>query len=411
VPKQTKTDVLMKRMEKVIVGPGQGHKRIRRSHGPEFPEFLVRGKGCRVWDVDGKEYVDYLLSYGPILLGHCYPKVDAAVRKQMREGTIFNVEHPLQIELAEKFAKLIPCAEMAAFFVGGSGATLAATRVARAVTGRDRVIRMGYHGWHDWCQPHHRGVPKSVRRDNLSAPYNDPAALEKIFRRNPDKIAALIMEPVTGTPPEKGYLRGARKLCHDHGALYVLDEVKTGFRFAPGGAQEFFKIKPDLATFGKGMANGYPGSALVGKRSILKNCSDVWLAATFHAETLSLAATLAVIEEIETKGVIGHIWRMGERMMKGLNALCEERGLAFRLRGYPPMPCPRHEKAEEPMMIRVFREAVSRGAFLPPHHPWFISYSHKPKDIDWTLDAVETSIKKVFGRNGRNKGPKRTKKP
>lgn len=407
---RTKTDELMARMKKLVVGPGQGHKRIRRSYGPEFPEFLVRGQGCRVWDVEGKVYVDYLMSYGPILLGHCYPKVDAAVRKQIKEGTIFNVEHPLQIELAEKLAQMVPCAEMCAFFVGGSGATLAAVRVARAVTGRDRIIRMGYHGWHDWCQPHHRGVPRSARRDNLSAPYNDLEALEKLFRRNPDKIAALIMEPVTSTPPAKGYLRAARKLSHDHGALFILDEIKTGFRFAPGGAQEFFNIKPDLATFGKGMANGYPGSALVGKRSILGKCSAVWLAATFHAETLSLAATLTVIEEIETKDVIGHLWRMGQRLMTGFNAICEGHGLDFRLGGYPPMPCPRHSKDEEKRMIRVFRETVSRGAFLPPHHPWFISFSHKRRDIDWTLDVAEESIKKVFGGNRRKRRPEAAKK-
>jgi glutamate-1-semialdehyde aminotransferase len=321
----------------------------------------------------------------------------------MKQGTVFNVEHPLQIELAEKFAEIIPCAEMSAFFVGGSGATLGATRVARAHTGRDKIIRLGYHGWHDWSQPGKRGVPKSVGRDNLHADYNDLEGLEKLFRRNEGRIAAFIMEPCTRTRPEKGYLRAARKLCHDHGALYILDEVKTGFRFAPGGAQEFFKIKPDLATFGKGMANGYAGSALVGKRSILSKCSDVWLAATFHAETLSLAATLAVIREIETKDVIGHIWKMGERIMTGFNSLAEEHGLEFRLVGYPPMPCPKHGKVEEKEMMQVFRRAVSKGAFMPPHHPWFLSFSHKPKDIDKTLQVIEDSIRTVFGRKRRKK--------
>lgn len=258
------TTDLLGRARQVVMGGGQGHK--RPSDIPGYPAFAVRGKGCRFWDNEGREFIDYLCAFGPILLGYAHPAVDEAVRKQIDEGVIFNVPHPSEAELAERLIGLIPCAEMVAYFTGGSGATSGAVKVARAYTKREKVVRCGYHGWHDWCCPGGEGVPRCVSELTLELPYNDVDALQAIFQEHGPQIACVIIEPVIGSGPRPGFLEAVKSVCDEHGAILIFDEVKTGFRFAMGGAQEYLGITPDLSTFGKAMANGYDIGVLVGKK-------------------------------------------------------------------------------------------------------------------------------------------------
>ncbi len=388
---------LWERSCQCIVGGGQAHKRpvdIMKLGGPSF---AARGKGARFWDVDGNEYLDYLLGYGPIVLGHCDPEVNQAVRRQMEEGTVFSIEHPLEIELAEMLIQTIPCAEMVMFFVGGSAATMGAIRCARAHTGRERIIRCGYHGWLDWCVPDNPGVPRFNRELSVAVPYNDLPALRNMLETAPGQVAAVLVESVQDNGPSPDYFPGVRQLCDEHGAVFILDEIKTGFRFGLEGAGPRFGAEPDLATFGKAMCNGYPAAVVVGKRSILEKRTDTHMAATFHGDLLSVVAALTTIRVLKERDGIDHFWRLGRRLMNGLNRLAREQELPIKFVGFAPMPvlkpadetdptpCPKELRDE---VLKQFCAAIQRrGVFATPH-PWFLSLAHTEEDIDKTIDVA-----------------------
>lgn len=267
------------------------------------PLFAQRSHGSHTWDVDGNEYVDLVSSLGAVALGYGDEEVDEAVVRQLRDGVTLSLAHPLEAEVAERLVALVPCAEMVRFGKNGSDATSAAIRLARASTGRERVIVCGYHGWQDWfigSTSMHRGVPEQTRSLTHSVPYNDLSALEEVVARFPDQIAAVIMEPMTSTWPYADYLPGVRRITEEHGIVLVFDEMLTGFRFAPGGAQEYFGVTPDLASFGKAMANGFPLSAIVGRREILELMPTIFFSGTFGGETLSLAAARVVLDRMAT---------------------------------------------------------------------------------------------------------------
>jgi glutamate-1-semialdehyde aminotransferase len=266
------------------------------------PLFLERGQGAYVWDYDGNKYIDYVLGLMPIVLGYCDPDVDDAIRKQLNNGIIFSLPSDLEIQLAEKLTELIPCAEMARFGKNGSDVTSAAIRLARAYTGRDRIAVCGYHGWHDWyigTTARNLGVPKSVQDLSSKFIFNDLDSLEHLFKTDPNGFAAVILEPTGTCEPEDGFLEGIRELCDQYGVVLVFDEIVTGFRVDMGGAQRKYGVTPDLATFGKAMANGMPISAIVGKREIMKLMDNIFFSGTFGGETLSLAAALATITKLE----------------------------------------------------------------------------------------------------------------
>ena len=257
------------------------------------PNFLQKAMGAHVWDVDGNRYIDYVMGLGPVVLGHADPTVNAAVRAQMEQGMSFSLPHPIEVEVSELLCELIPCAEMVRFGKNSSDVTAAAVRVARACTEREKVVCCGYHGWQDWyigSTIRHRGVPEAVRRLTLTFPYNDIGALSKLFEENRGEIACVIMEPVNFDPPGPGFLQQVHDVCHAHGALLIFDEVVTGFRYAGGGAQEYFGVKPDLACFGKAMANGFPLSAIVGRAEVMRLFEEVFFSGTHGGEALSLAA-------------------------------------------------------------------------------------------------------------------------
>ncbi|MBF8288437.1 MAG: aminotransferase class-III [Candidatus Rokubacteria bacterium] len=291
-----------------------------------YPAFLQRGQGCRVWDVDGGEYIDYVLGLASITLGYAYPAVTEAVARQLAEGSIFSLPHPLEVEVAERLIEVIPCAEWARFLKTGSEANSAAIRVARAATGRDVIVYCGYHGWADWyaiTTPRSKGIPKDFAHFIAPFNYNDLPSLERALDEHYGKVAAVIMEAVLLDAPAAGFLELVKKLAHDHGALLIFDEIVTGFRWATGGAQEHFGVVPDLATFGKGMANGLPLSALVGRANFARQFEDVFVSSTFGGDTLALAAARATIDEYRQKPVIAHLWAAGRRFQEGFRRAVE----------------------------------------------------------------------------------------
>ncbi len=291
------------------------------------PMFLERGQGARVWDVDGNEYLDFVNGLLCVSLGYCDPDVDAAVMAQMQNGVSFSLPHRLEAEVAEMLVELVPCAEMVRFGKNGSDVTSAAIRLARAYTGRDHVAVCGYHGWQDWyigSTARDRGVPAAVKALTHSFTYNDLASLETLIDQHPGQLAAVIMEPMNIAPPKPGFLEGVRDLCDQHGIVLVFDEMITGFRFALGGAQQLFNITPDLATFGKGMANGYPISAVVGKREIMMLMNDIFFSGTFGGETLSLAAAKASLTKLKACDVTAHLGKLGQQLLQGLDTLFEQ---------------------------------------------------------------------------------------
>ena len=367
------------------------------------PLYIEKAKGCRFTDIDGNEYIDYLMAYGPIILGYSYPRVNDAVRNKLEDGTVFSMSNPIHLELVKEMVRVIPCAEQVYIKKTGSGATSAAVKIARVYTGKEKVIRYGYSGWHDWCwgcpwwRDYTLAAPKVLEDYIFDFQYNDLEALEKLLKEKASEAACLIMEPIKLEIPEKGYLQGVRELCNKYGVLLVFDEIKTGFRLSLGGAQEYFGVTPDMATYSKGMANGFPIAAVVGKKEIMEVSQKIVLSATFDGEILAMAAALATIHELEEKKVHKHIWEMGKKLMDGLDNLAVEMGIEAKCIGIPPMP---HlifiskDEVENQIARDVFYlETVTRGIFLSPNHLWFISFSHKDKDIDETLEASRQAFK------------------
>ena len=394
---------LWKEAEEIIVGGGQGHKRPAAYGALEYPRFLQRAKGCRIWDVDGNDYIDYLMAFGPILLGYAWKAVDDAAKAQIDEGMIFNLHHPIELQLARKLIELIPCAEMVTFSLTGSDATTSAVKLARAYTGREKVIRCGYHGWHDWC--HTKSGALSVHSEyTIAMPYNDLDALEDILKTNRGQIACIIMEPMVTQQPKPGYLAGVRKLTQEYEALLIFDEVKTGFRISLGGAQKHLGVTPDMAAFGKAMGNGYPIACVVGKKQIMQKVADVWTAGTFNGHFVSAAAALATIGEMEKLDGVNCLWRQGEKLMKGLDELMSSFDVNARCVGSGPMPLLRFGEGSEGLRDRFYAGTIENGVFFSPSHVWFISLSHDDQAIQQTLDASESALRKALGQRARLHG-------
>lgn len=281
------------------------------------PLFIERGRGCRVWDLDGNSYLDYVLGLLPVILGHRDVDVDEAITQQMQKGISFSLASPLEAELAEQLVRLIPCAEMVRFGKNGSDATSAAIRLARAHTGRDRVALCGYHGWHDWyigTTTRDLGVPDAVKNISTAFAFNDADALEKMLKDDPNGFAAVILEPDGTTSPLPGFLERVRQVTEKYGVLLVFDEIVTGFRVDMGGAQKHFGVVPDLAAFGKSMGNGMPISAVTGRANIMKDMEKIFFSGTFGGEALSLAASIATINKLEKTDTPKRLQVLGDRL-------------------------------------------------------------------------------------------------
>lgn len=297
------------------------------------PLFLDRGAGGHVWDIDGNEYIDQVLSLAPIVLGYQYPAVEEAVAKQMKKGGILSLPGVLETEVAERICEVVPCAEMVRYGKNGSDVTAGAIRVARAYTGRDMVACAGYHGWQDWyigTTTRNAGVPKATQELTKTFTYNDFASLERLFAEYPNKIAAVILEPIGAEFPKDDFLANVRDLTQKHGAVLIFDEMITGFRMRLGGASEYFGVTPDLACFGKAVANGYPLSILTGKRELMQVCEEIFFSFTFGGELLSLAAAAATIDVMKREPVHESINRMGDELRDAYNAIAADLGITER---------------------------------------------------------------------------------
>ena len=360
------------------------------------PSFVSRAKGAHVWDVDDTCYIDYILGLGPIILGHAHPAVNRAIVEQLELGVSFSLPHAIEVELSELLCELIPCAEMVRFGKNGSDATSGAIRLARAYTGRDKVARCGYHGWQDWyigSTSRHRGVPDAVRALTLAFPYNDLPALQKLFRENPGEIACVILEPVTFDDPSEGYLAEVKTLCQREGALLIFDEIITGFRLHLGGAQAHYGVTPDLACFGKAMANGLPLAAIVGKAEYMRLFEEVFFSFTFGGEAASLAASLATIRTMREENVVEFLWSNGGLLRDGANRILREMGLHehFVWAGLSPWTTLRPLGAAVAHGLEwrsLFQqECIERGILTHGNH--MLSFAHNEEVVSDTLHTYK----------------------
>lgn len=352
------------------------------------PVYLESGSGSHVIDADGNMFIDYICGLGPITLGYNYPAVNNAIIKQLNDGIIFSLPHPLEVELSEKLTQVIPCAEMVRFLKTGSEATQAAVRAARAYTGKNKIAFRGYHGWHSEFAigtERPKGIPRVFGDYLLSFEYNNISSLEELFERH-DDVAAVIMEPTIIEPPHLGFLQSVLELAHKYGALLLFDETVTGFRMSLGGAQEYFGVVPDLATFGKGAANGMPLSAVVGKRDIMQQFEEIFVSSTFGGECLSLAASLATINEMQQKDTIKHMWGIGMLLISGLNSI------GIETKGYPCRPMMVIPDDSPEMRSLLQQELIRKGILIHNSMVLNLCYSHSKEDIDTTIDAIDASM-------------------
>jgi glutamate-1-semialdehyde 2,1-aminomutase len=354
------------------------------------PKYLVRGEGSHVWDPDGNEYIDYNMGIGPLVLGYAYPAVDEAICRQLTNGITFSLMHPLEVEVAEMLREIIPNAECVRYSKSGADVASAAVRIARAYTGKNKILCCGYHGWHDWYVStiaRNAGIPESVKELTFTFPYND---IEGFIQSIDNDVAAVILEPVVFEKPLNNFLNNVADICHQRGILLIFDEMWTGFRMALGGAQEFFGIKADMAIFSKAIANGMPVSVITGKREIMSMLEeDVFFFTTFGGEALSLQAIKATINELRVKNVITAIATTGKILKEGYNSIARELGIDFtRTVGYDFRSMVIFdEKAGNPLELKSFvqQELIRHGILWSGMHN--ISYSHSFEDIEYTLSA------------------------
>src|SRR3989344_965252 len=395
--------------------------------------FIKRAKGSHIWDVDGNKYIDYRLGYGPVILGHGYKKVVYAVNKAAKDGSVYALGTELEIEVAKKMIKLIPCFEMVRFANSGTEATMNAIRLARAYTKKDKIIKFEghYHGAHDYVlfstdppfnTPMHQGtpvpfvqsegIPKAIEKLALVERWTNFETLERTVEKNEDDIACIITEPImgncSGIMPQKGYLKFLKKLCDAHGVLLIFDEVKTGFRVSLGGAQELFGVKPHLATFAKSMGNGYPVAAIAGVEEVMSEIGPhhVVHGGTYSSNPVSLAAVDATLGYMSKHDVFKHLNSFGEKLMAGIGDVFKDKGVEHKVLGCPSMFQFLFTTLDDvkeyrdlatcdlEMYSRMHYELLKEGVMVDEDNEevMFTSYSHGNKELNATLDAFEDAL-------------------
>ncbi len=405
-----------------------------RYWGDDLTPYVQKAKGAYLWDVDGNRYIDYRMAFGPIILGHAYDAVDARVQEEIANGSLFAMTGELEISLAEKIVAMCPGVEMVRLACSGTEATMHALRVARAYTGREKVIKFEgmYHGFHDYLLfstyapvaaygnvnspipiPASSGIPKCLHDLIITLPFNDFEVLAKTLRRVGHEVAAIIVEPGMGNcsaiEPLPGFLQFIRTQCNEYGIVLILDEVKTGFRVARGGAQELLRIIPDLATYAKSLGNGYPIAALGGRREIMQIIGHgVAQGGTFNNNKCGVAAANATLELIQNQPILETIAQRGRRLMDGLKKIFAEAGIPVSVHGYPAMfsfavgvDKVIHQrdwaKSDHAYYLRLMEAAMERGVMpdYDPREPWFLCYSHSDADIDETLNVMQDAVRAV----------------
>ncbi len=364
------------------------------------PFFIEKGKGSRVWDVDGNEYIDFVNALLAITIGYCDADIDKAVQEQMGNGVIFSLPHKLEMEVAEKLIEIIPCAEKVRFAKNGTDVTSASVRIARAYTGKEHIAVCGYHGWQDWyigSTTRDLGVPKFVKELTHKFEYNNIDSLEKIFQEQ--ELACVIMEPMNVEYPKDNFLKKVKELVHKNNALLIFDETITGFRYSLGGAQELFSVVPDLATFGKGMANGYPLSAVVGSNEVMQKVEDIFFSGTFGGETLSLAAANIIIDKHKEQQITKHLFVVGTYLLEQLNQLINDKNLngIFWTSGHPSWSFLHIKEQGEYNFFEIktffLQEMFKAGILTLGSHN--MSFSHTKEDIDQLLVVYQKVLPMV----------------
>ena len=383
-----KSWALHDRAVEVIPLATQTHSKAPREELRDVePCYLARGQGCRVFDVDGNEYIDFRNALGPITLGYRFPDVDQAVRRQLDSGIVFSYSHPLEVEVAERLVEVIPCAESVRFLKTGGEAMAATHRLARAFTGRDHLLTCGYHGWLNTMS--RSGVPEAMRSLYSELPWGDPAPFAEAFECQPDGIAAVSVACSYARMDQgQEFLSALRALTERYGALLIFDEIVTGFRLRRGGAQEYFGVIPDLAVFAKGISNGMPLSCYLGRGDIMQRVEDVVISSTFGGDTLSLAAAAATIDVYEREDVVGVLWSRGRQLHEGFAVLCERFGAPARFEGVAPLGQLCFDPPE--LFLRVKAEVLRRGVI--PYQICYPNFSHAEADIDEALEAMSGAL-------------------
>ncbi len=400
----TKSLEYFEQAKKVVPGGVLGARKPGDFIEGEYPIFLESGKGARLTDVDGNEYIDFLCGYGPIILGYREDEVDDAVIRQIKDkGFCFTLTQRHQNTLAEKLTRIVPSSEMSIFLKTGSDATTASIRIARAHTGKLKVMRSGYHGWHDWSVEMKGGIPAKLYEDVHEFHYNNLASLEELMAKYGDQTAAIIMTPFGHAlhqkmaEPAPGFLEGVRAIADKYGAVLVFDEVRTCFRLAMGGAQELYGVTPDLTVLGKGMANGYAISVVTGKTDVMMAASQkLFISSTFFPNSDGYIAALKTIEIMEREKVIAGIWEKGGRFLKKIQATIDKYDTGAELSGLAPMffVTFKKDKGETQKGRRTdfYTQLIRRGIFLTPHHHGYISYRHTEEDLNQTAAAIDESM-------------------
>jgi len=409
-----------------------------RYWGPESTRYIDRGKGAHLWDVDGNRYIDYRLGYGPAILGHADDRVDNAVKAAIGYGNSFAMSLPLEQEVAQKMVAMCPGVDMVRFCNSGTEATMHALRLARAYTAREKFIMFEgqYHGLHDsvmfaamvrndWmttsrrspvASPFSSGIPRALNELVLLLPFNDPETLERILRQTWQDVAAILVEPVLGNcggiMPDPDWLPCLRRLCDEYGIVLIMDEVKTGFRLGKGGAQEFFGVQADLATYAKAMGNGYPVAAFGGKREIMQHLGQgVAHAGTYSGNRLSLAAANATLDILMNTDALDIVAERGRELQSAISEILERAGMPFVISGHPALfnfwfaeKPPREWRdwisSDHAFYLRVAQGLIERGVLPEPdsREPWFMCAAHSHQDIAETATALEDSVRAALGK-------------
>jgi glutamate-1-semialdehyde 2,1-aminomutase len=408
---ETRDQALRARARQVIPGGMYGHQNAA-TLPPEFPQFMERGRGSRVWDVDGREYLDFMCSFGPIVLGHAHPRVEAAVTAQRALADCQNGPSPRLVELAERLVALTPHAGWAMFAKNGTDATTLAVSIARAATGRAKVLmaRGAYHGSAPWCTPRPAGTTPEDRAHLLTYTYNDLASVEAAADQAGTALAAVLVSAFRHDArhdqelADPAFARGLRALCDRRGAALILDDVRAGFRLHLGGSWVPLGVRPDLAAYSKAIANGYPLAAVAGAEALRDAAAAVFATGSFWFAAIPMAAALATLQSLEEEDGIATMERAGALLREGLDRQARAHGLRIRQTG--PVQLPFLTFAADVAAgtfdrANVFTgEAARRGIYLHPWHNWFLSAAHTPDDVRGALERTDEAFAAVRARFG-----------
>lgn len=400
----TKSQELFMRAAQVVPGGIYGHQTPALLVPGAYPYFYERGEGAHVWDVDGNEYIDYICSYGPIVLGHRHPKVEEAALAQMRKGNCFNGPTALWADLAEHLVGITPFADWAVFAKNGSDVCTWAIEVAREHTGHPKIVMAhgAYHGTHAWCTPMPAGTTPEDTSNILTFTYNDLADLRRVVEAHDGQVAGVIISPFRHEAfhdselPVEGFHHGVRQLCDEKKIVFILDDVRAGFRLHIGGSGEYFGVRPDLSCYCKAIANGYALSAAVGRESLRAAAESVFFTGSYFTSGVPMAAALACLKELQAIGGVEQMRAMGTMLCRGLEEQARSHGSPVTISGPPAIPFMSFKNDPGFERNKIFGAAcAARGVFMHPHHNWFLSTAHTEADIRRTLEVTDEAFGEV----------------